>query len=1743
MMGRSLCRATMPTMLVLLLVISYMAPIFEVTDLEQNSTNYTSLNTETTVSVSSYPNGTSDTLKLEVPVNHAVTNLDLSISPHILPRSESISWDSVSDWNMSGVITDGVDFNGTEGMKVQPREISWDFEYPNSAAFAASGWTLGTGWYWGYDSSLGQNGGVHAGTKAIYTYNGNYPNNVPSSGYFATSPVVDCSSCSGSWQLKYWKRLGIESYYYDQAQVHIKNQQGNWVTVWNWAGYSVNPSTWTQMSHDISSHVNGNSNLQVRFKLGRTDGSVTYTGWNVDDVEFKPAGGGLGTGSNWTSPAFGPSAVGPLQSQKGAYGLMSIDATVPPGSSLTWSVLDGYSKQPIAGYVDINSFSADLGAIDSEKHPTLRIRLYMNQPTGASSPIIHGLYAQGRYVSSFQSDPGWTGTIGWDGDSFPGTGYIESDVFESRRPISRVRTDITTSGTGAWQMKVNDETWGYAPQGSWQTMPTYVHKVQFRWSSNVASSDFRSVDIKIDTGGMPESPRIDTGLDGLVEWGIESQSIGQWGWQDRLSTGGYSKDFTWTTSGTKQIGVWLPKDGLEALSYTLTPSTAGIQNLNTSLTISGTEIMNRQMGTTGSVNLVVLSQTEISELNSNLSNATAIWPPPGKQVGVEYIQGVFSVSADYGGIQLGGLAAVHHPIANLSYSATDEMIWSINDIIPASGTSGSTKLVPLTVQMANSGSLKATITDFSSTSEISTDSLEIINGTTTLAPSQQWLEVNSTHTAPIGTVAAVQLDLMGTLHQVRTLCQNDGSLAAVPGSTDLEMVQWKQGDGCQISINGTSVTTSMRFRLNASWDDDPSMILKVRLVLIDGRTSVPKLQPFGVGSQFAIENDVEVKAWEMYNDLGVPIPVNRLFLKSNAPITVKVDLGFPSLDSWFAPRANDVMVRVFENDVVVANSTAIINGSVSIPLMTPMSSQPVEYRIDTFTLFGQENISYISLNRTYQIDSLAPMVINQNIRKYDHLQQSLTQEIKVEVYDRPILPDYLSLMLWRDWIDDTNYDGSPNATEYIEYQMQTPSNTSQAQGNYTFLFDDTDGPNGGIVAGYVVGSDAAGNLITRGGGSGIDEQLFTYQLAQDGEPLIIGQGGFVDGEHSWLHPATQYEIAIPFDEPNGLSDLDFVRLQLASNSIVDSLEVLWDASTNRCNGTGSYLIVNSCHIHAREGEISPFTSELEIRLEFTLDWGLPLENDLRRAPALTVQDRSGSESWLELPQLRWRFSPDLAITSESILLEAENGAVIGQSAWVQPGTGLNISGQVTFVETDLAPSLPFNVSILLDGQRYVVSTTSGYFLAQLSAPSESKSHALSFELAGLPPEAVDATDPSGTLFWIEVDDNAPTPVLIDSPREGTEIAITDLSAVTIELRLSEQEKLNVDTLNLYFKVALASQPNGAALIEGSTPLTVTGSPVGQSILVFSSIDVASRLPDDAFNDALILSVWVKGSDMAGNGMESSSQFNSGSTPFASWDIEHLVADIELTKISYSRSGELEIGQTTMVSIELRNAGHASGTAKLLAYEMGRDGENRSLTPVSISIAVPMGERVTYDIDWIPEDKGERWVVLVLDDGSSMEGEHINIKQKNSDDTLSGVFSDVPMTWMLVIAVLLLILTLTVALALRTGGDGESSLDDTDDWGDGSEWEDDDQQQSTYASPAEAMAAAQFVSHAGDATADPTAYTAAPIQPTGGYQQQEAYPYGDQTQQQTQQWTQEQWLAYQQQYQQYYNQDGQPPPPQ
>ena len=118
------------------------------------------------------------------------------------------------------------------------------------------------------------------------------------------------------------EEIRVESSSYDRAYVSVKTNSGGWTNVYSNPYGTTNDGSYTQVSYDISSHITGNSAFQVRFGLGTTDSSVTYTGWNVDDVLIEPRGN-TGTGSaELDKSSIRPGSSGMMEMQHGLMAMM-----------------------------------------------------------------------------------------------------------------------------------------------------------------------------------------------------------------------------------------------------------------------------------------------------------------------------------------------------------------------------------------------------------------------------------------------------------------------------------------------------------------------------------------------------------------------------------------------------------------------------------------------------------------------------------------------------------------------------------------------------------------------------------------------------------------------------------------------------------------------------------------------------------------------------------------------------------------------------------------------------------------------------------------------------------------------------------------------------------------------------------------------------------------------------------------------------------------------------------------------------------------------------------------------------------------------------------------------------------------------------------------------------------------------------------------------------------------------------
>ena len=238
--------------------------------------------------------------------------------------------------------------------------------------------------------------------------------------------------------------------------MEYKRSSGSWgqITYYNaglgYPGYT-NVNSQFNLPNDAF-----HSNFQFRFRLPLGSGTCCDW-WFIDDVRLtKPGGEG-----NWTTPAFGPSATNAnFRSLPGPYGVMSID-TDAPSNAVTWSVLDASNNTPLDGFCQRQGNWADLGGIDWQKHPAIRLKVTLEAMGTGSVTKVNGVHIQGLFVNSFDDSPSDWSLIAcsWDGDSVVGDGEAYSPEFISRRPISRISTALTVTGGGHLEATIDGGPW------------------------------------------------------------------------------------------------------------------------------------------------------------------------------------------------------------------------------------------------------------------------------------------------------------------------------------------------------------------------------------------------------------------------------------------------------------------------------------------------------------------------------------------------------------------------------------------------------------------------------------------------------------------------------------------------------------------------------------------------------------------------------------------------------------------------------------------------------------------------------------------------------------------------------------------------------------------------------------------------------------------------------------------------------------------------------------------------------------------------------------------------------------------------------------------------------------------------------------------------------------------------------------------------------------------------------------
>ena len=1562
----------------------------------------------TKLTIGSWPDGANQRVQLAVPDGHAIKSIDMSIEASTLSNSVATTLTDAGDFDANSVY-DGMDAN-TSTLGILPSGAFWDFEDP------LHGWTLGgtNVWMVGYDTSLGSTSGVYSGANALYTYNGNYPNNMGQ--YWATSPTIDCSGCSGAWTLNYMRRLGVESSSWDHAYVQVKNPSGSWVNIWSNSG-TMNEASFTQVSHTISNYIAGNSAFAVRFGMGTTDSSVTYTGWNIDDVTIEPTGGSSGNGEgNWTSDAFGPSLDG--RGEEASHGLLHMDHFEFPGSVFEYQILDAMTGTPIEGFERLSMPSIDLGMIDVEQHPLLRLQVHMREAVGGGAPEIRSLSFNGHVAKSFDTDPsseGWQIQGGsWGNGAIASSGRVLSNSYQLRSGFSAIVTNSTHSGPGLLEFTTDGgQTWDAIDAQGRVDLPAPAFSVQFRMESTGGTYTWQSFEAEMVRTSVPLGLRFDVGVDGTPEWSLDRDAIGPLGLQDRLVNGERWTERPIEPATTASMEVALPVRGVQSFSFAVASPSSVIANPFMAVAVNGQDILSRNLANIDALTSVELTSSELQTLNGALAQATNTFGVDALPMATVEIRIGSSLSTST--LMFGGLFAPYEPSMNLTMNAASPLVTGLNTalsgVVPTSGQ----RTVDLPVRMDGTGSVYLTVNQIETQASVKALTMDITNVTDTLVPGNDWVEAKSTFDfSPIGVQDAltharqsnweVELRLVGESQQSSLRCPV-ASLPITPLSmstctaSGTALLWFDEGASGSVSAIASSQYLEVlhHFKFPDGWDDEPSAVLSVHLISSTG-PMLPVTHIFGLGHDQGVENDIEVLEWGVEFADGIISDPEFPYLQSGKLVTVKVIMGFEGTDES-TPRSGQALVRFLVDGNEYATTTVFNDGVARFPWNVPTGRPSIDLGVEVVPLRGQDVVSDLDMSHTFLFDNVAPTLMSSSVERFDNRDVLPTNQLSFLVADRPNLPTHALASVWHSWEDDTNENGVFDYGEEQRLSLTIPENLSNLMGSYTLDIDTSQANQGDYFLGWLEIADSAGHVMADGGSA--TTPMFHVQLNNNGAPSLGATSlGWPNGEQApWFHPGEQNQIRVPVWEQNGIFDLAEIQLALAGNK-VQSSTVAWNQSTNQCTSSDVYIEIASCSLVPTEAD-DLFSRNGEFVVNFTIEWGYDPDTSLIRIPQLTMRDQSGQTNMFTLEPLGWRFSGELAIdpTSLEIALDEEDPSSLGY--WVQPRTAFGVTGDVVWFRTGDIPQQDLDVELQLGENTVELEAVNGSFSGNMLAPLQDGTYGLFGDLFDAPNGAVYRGDGSA-FVWFIVDNEAPRVTAVDKPGFNNVLGEEMWSDLKFELRLAENARLDESSLRLHWSLNEAGLGlNSYTFDNGSLPLTVMGERLsGESIPVQCTLDLDGVMLPVFRTRAVELRIWVTGEDEAGQTIDAI--FNDIDAPLRVWALEQRVPQFTMSDVEFSPKSDIRKGDLIEVAAVVNNIGLADGEASLVLELVESSGARTRLDARTMNIQ--SNEQVIYQYLWKPGREGSQWLELSIINGPNAQSPTVLVDEERTEGVLGSISS-------------------------------------------------------------------------------------------------------------------------------------------
>ena len=1566
--------------------------------------------------------------ELDVPTSSgAITSLDMSIQSETMENSQTLLWEGDASWNH---IDATMDNTLTQSGVLSGAGSEPGFDFNNGA----QGWTFSNS----YSSrvttpSCGYNG---SSGGSLRTYAGST---------HATSPAMDLSGRSNipfhAWVHEGRSGCGETPDSGENLQFKYKTSSGQWTIFHTFQGGGSQTSNFQYSTVLPAAALHSTS----QFRIQQTSGSGTCCDyWFVDDVKVV-----IPPTSTWTSPTFGYNASNSFPLANGPYAPMNINANLPFGSALHWTLIDAQTGDNISGFESIEGTRIHLDAVDWEQYGSLRVQLQFEGLGAGSMPSVESISGGGLIKDTFSSDPverGWTlnnSTYLAGAISSIANGTAHSPWYTSNSPMAGYQIAAVMQDFDAFVRHAESDPWTpiTLPYSGMLDANEYTFQLKFEHNSTQPGL-LDQVQVTMSTGERVHSPTLDMDGDGLLEWGNPDVRIGSWGFQDHFSNGENTERDSFGFSGLAEASAWIPASNLNNFAVSVSSENGNMTGM--ALRVAGSTIVSRTLEN-ATVYRLELNASEHALLQATLNSQSALLNNLG--------QGFALVDIEvYGNgiVTFSNLAAPYATTISISAQEQSPLVMAAN---AAYRTPGSSPSILFPFSGLSNGKMIVEVTDMGFSDDVEAGMVTIENASNPLTPSQRWLSFTTRFSVDTArSISLIRLDVQGENNHATWLLPTGGGTPL--GQGDNSLIELHPTEPFNISeTSATLREITVKFRVEQGWDDEDWLTASMRLVLDNSVISRPGQYMWsGIGGGQALENDLVIKSVEISDDYG-PIDSSTEYLAAGMGLNFSIDVGYEGIEGIDAFAPGDAEVQLWQGNAMVANTTSLDVDMWNVSDVAPFSFGDLTWTVRVLPLNGGDVVNESEYTRTFKIDPTAPAVIASTVAWYDHRLASTSQTVQFQILDPVLLPSDVHVMLWREWADDVDLNGWPSPDEYKQRSLIIPTDLTLSTGIYTLLFDDSMGSQGQKVAGYLVGMDASGQILEDAGTGEDGEHLFMYQIGPDGPPTLPAAAmTWTGGANPWLHPSQAYTLRVDMSEPNGASDLTTVEIQLASNILTSPLSFTWDFRTDSCTSNSVHLIVHDCDMLALDGTAAgPYEKDTRLVVDLELAWTTPDLGDTFREPSVKIIDRAGQEVIQTFPALRWRFSPSLMIPQETVSLVLTQGTVLEDGARLPPNSQFELTGGLVFETTEATPDFNCSVDIMFAGKTYSAQTYNGIWNVELQSPPTSGTIPLTWSVGCLPSQGVDATEKESSVKWMVVDGLGPEPQEVQTPRPGSVLSAEEHEVTIV---LSEEGGIDFESLRLAWWVE--DTVTGEFIREGDSPFLLQGTEISGLNLVGTGTMDLSVITDEMLIDRFTVYVLVEGRDLAGN-LVLGGEGQSAGNAVASWLMEWRQPrfELETPAMEYSRLN-LQAGDSTAVQIFVKNVGTLDGTTDATISVIRADGTSELLRQTEVEVAE--GGLGTILIDWAPEQIGLQWIEVELENGIKANGPSVDVRPKSEPSFSEAVFGDVnpilgSIGALLGLSIILALLLMARNATVRRGSKSEYEWDEYSDYLDEDEEDD------------------------------------------------------------------------------------------